>query len=261
MKQNDIRAEIPTSASEKIPGWRYFIVVITMIVLGFVPFLVLVYDDVALLMLFMACAVLWFLVIPFVCGWIYSFVKSIRCRAKHDKILLTLHFVNIIQFIIICTLNTTCSAEIMEAHYIEHKQEFQTFIDNTRHKLPDSTSIDIEFNRRGEIDRLLTNTEIDQSFINELRSDLEKIGCRGFSTNNYNSTNCSVFLFRRIDLGAYYFYLYTHPLTDEEVDKFNNDPGYIVYDRQTLLYYGGGAIGTQEFIGKEEYLQKKGGVQ
>ena len=64
MKQDDIRAELPTSASEKILGWRYFIVVVTMIVLGSAPLLVLVYDDVALLMLFMACAILWFLVIP-----------------------------------------------------------------------------------------------------------------------------------------------------------------------------------------------------
>ncbi|MCR9011132.1 hypothetical protein [Gabonibacter chumensis] len=257
MKQDDIRAELPTSASEKILGWRYFIVVVTMIVLGSAPLLVLVYDDVALLMLFMACAILWFLVIPCIGIWIYSFVKSIMHRTKHDKILLALHIVNIIQFIIICTLNTTCSAEIMEAHYIEHKQEFQTFINNTRHRLPDSTSIDIEFNRRGEIDRLSTNTEIDQSFINELRSDLEKIGCRGFAIG----TNHFVFLFRRIDLGAYYFYIYDHPLIDEEIEKFNHDPGYIVFDRQTLFYYGGGAIGTQEFLGKKVYLQKKGDTQ
>lgn len=58
-------------------------------------------------------------------------------------------------------------------------------------------------------------------------------------------------------MGKYDYQIYHRPLSSEEQKKINESDASIVYSPFVVFEYGGGAIGSQNFVGKDEYLKKK----
>ena len=55
-------------------------------------------------------------------------------------------------------------------------------------------------------------------------------------------------------MGKYDYQIYHRPLSSEEQKKINESDASIVYSPFVVFEYGGGAIGSQNFVGKDEYL-------
>lgn len=229
-------------------------------------------------------AALWFITIPGACLYFYSFVRSLFSNNRHSRKLLWLHTINmlLVCMLAVADLQTgqTCDADTMEAHYRQYGRDMQTLVNDIRHGLPDSTRLSVEFIRYGKVDRLFLkghnsisyNREIDSigmlktrhaqtagitpERLETLYQRLKAVGCRGIDIDNY-SRNPAVLLFRRVSMGAYYFCLYDIPLTDNELKELTSDDAMIVLNRRVVLQYGGGAIGGQNFIGKEEFEQRR----
>lgn len=107
-----------------------------------------------------------------------------------------------------------------------------------------------------KIDSLLIMGGLDRADLNQLEKELKEIGCvsifmRKIPDKSYNIG------FRRIGMGKYSYDIYLCPLTSEAQEEINKSSASIVYSPNVVFQYGGGAFGNQEFIGKEEYMQKK----
>lgn len=63
--------------------------------------------------------------------------------------------------------------------------------------------------------------------------------------------------FRRIGMGIYFYQIYHKPLSLDEQREINESDASILYTPYVVFRYGGGAIGPQNFIGKEEYMKRK----
>lgn len=64
--------------------------------------------------------------------------------------------------------------------------------------------------------------------------------------------------FRRVGLGMYSYKIFHQPLSPEDQRELNGWDTDIVFSPYVAFEYAGGAVGTQHFIGKEEYLERKG---
>ena len=58
-------------------------------------------------------------------------------------------------------------------------------------------------------------------------------------------------------MGKYDYQIYHRPLSSDEQEKINESEASIVYSPFVVFEYAGGAIGSQNFIGKDEYLKKQ----
>lgn len=67
----------------------------------------------------------------------------------------------------------------------------------------------------------------------------------------------ATFRFRRVGMGMYSFRLYDEPLSRAQQDSQNADNRLIVYDDSTVFELGGGVLGAQYFVGKQEFLEKR----
>lgn len=220
----------------------------------------------------------WLFIPAFIVACI-SFVCSLRCNSKHKKILLGLNGVNIllILFIFLNPFNR-CDADIMESHYTEYGRRMEQIYRNLYNKMTPGCSVDIEFehgdvsifhfsNSSGEmksnwdpseekIDSLLIQSGLDRNSLIWLKKELDEIGCISISLQAIPDASFCIG-FRRIGMGKYYYQIYHIPLSSDEQKKINESEASIVYSPFVVFEYAGGAIGSQNFIGKDEYLKKK----
>ena len=197
-----------------------------------------------------------YITIPIIGLWIYSFAKAVVQHTKTDKILLWFHIADLLLLcIIVYALNLPsrkCDAFIMAEYYKgENGWWMRDIADRYRCMLPDSTRLVVEF----ENDSVPQSNILNEQNMKKLKSELEDCGCIGIDINNYSSPNYSVLRFRRIGMGMYSFRLYDHPLTQEQQDSLNANECLIVYNDSTVFEFDGGVFGVQYFVGKDEFLK------
>lgn len=204
-----------------------------------------------------AAIIFFYITIPIIGFWIYSFIKSISRRTKADKILLWFHLADLLILGIgIYFANqppVKCDAFIMEKNC---KGETGFWMRDIAHRyrrmLPDSTRLHVEFDRSDA----LQSDILSKQDLKKLENDLEYFcGCIGIDIDNYSHSGYSTILFRRIGMGMYAFRFYDHPLTPEQRDSLNDDPCLIVYNDSTVFEFMAGVLGAQTFPGKSEYVE------
>lgn len=252
------------------------------ITIQYIAVLLLTFTAIALIisdLIVFVIALLFWAYIPAFGVALISLVSSIRCNTIHKRILLIFNLVNILLFsVVIFNPDGRCNADIMESHYTEYAPRMEQIYHELYNKLPDSCSIEIEFEHGNvssyffsdgknvedmnwspserKIDSLLIMGGLDRADLNQLEKELKEIGCvsifmRKIPDKSYNIG------FRRIGMGKYSYDIYPCPLTSEAQEEINKSSASIVYSPNVVFQYGGGAFGNQEFIGKEEYMQKK----
>lgn len=225
-------------------------------------------------------ALLFWLFIPAVIVSCISFIGSLRCNSKDKKILLGLNGVNILLFLFLF-FNPAgrCDADIMERHYTEYGERMERIYRNLYNKMTPGCYVEIEFEHgdvsifhfsngsgevdsswdpsEGKIDSLLVQSGLDRNSLTWLEKELDEIGCISISLQAVPDAPFCIG-FRRVGMGKYDYQIYHRPLSSDEQKKINeSDYTSIVYTPFVVFVYGGGAFGSQKFIGKDEYLKKK----
>ncbi len=223
---------------------------------------------------------LFWMYIPAVIIAIISFFLSLRCNTEHKRILIGLHLVNITLFAFLLFYpGNKCDADIMEAHYLKYGGRMEKLYKNVYDRLQPERGIEIEF-EHGKVsmfhvtdttgkwnsnwdpseektDSLLQQLELDRAFLKDLKKQLKSIGCISILIEA-NPESPYTIGFRRIGMGMYSYRIYRKPLSADVQKEFQEDDyTSIVFSPYVVFVYGGGAIGNQNFLGKEEYLDKK----
>ncbi len=203
------------------------------------------------------CGAVFYITIPIIGCWLYSFYQSIFRRTKTDIVLLYFHIADVllVGLMIYMALRpaVNCDAYIMEDHYNKYGSEMRSLIKSTRVVLSDSVYFSVEFEDgkcRCDVDALSPDQ------LKALRRSLDDIDCIGLDIRPGQADHANV-RFRRVGMGLYSFELHDRPLTREQRDSINDDYRIIVYDDSTVFVYGGGVWGPQTFVGKEEYIEKR----
>ena len=212
-------------------------------------------NDIMSIVVYCIPFLLYYITIPIIGFWIYSFVKSIIGRTKGDKIFLLFHLIDLLMIGIVSFLLTlpshNCDAFIMADQYKgENGFWMRNIANHYRSMLPDSTRLCFEINDDNSNLNFLSKKDT-----NELIRCLKDCGCIGIDVDNYTNKGYSTIRFRRIGMGMYSYRFYHRPLTHHEQDSINNDMCLIVYNDSTVFEFGGGVFGVQHFVGKEEYME------
>ena len=215
-------------------------------------------DDLWFSLIIVLALVGFFITIPIIGFWVYSFIKAVRRRTKTDKILLWFHIVDLLMCgAVICFANQPthkCDAFIM-AQYCRGENAFWMRSTAARYRsmLPDSTRLHIEI-ENGAVPQSDILSEQDMKELKWLLEDI--CGCIGIDVNNYSNSGYSTMFFRHVGMGMYSFRFYDHPLSLEQQDSLNSKENLIVFNDSTVFEYGGGAFGSQNFPDKEEFIEK-----
>lgn len=207
---------------------------------------------------FLAAFLFFFITIPLVGFWIYSFVKAVRRRTKTDKIFLWFHIADLLLLGgIVYLFNRPpqkCDAFIMAEHY-KNADGFwmKSITESYRRILPDKSRLVFEIDGFEEMNKIDC---LSKRGLKKLKNDLEDLGCIGIEVNNYSKPNYSTLRFRRIGMGMWLYRLYDRPLTSQQQDSINADPCLIVYNDSTVFEFWGGVFGAQIFVGKDEFLKR-----
>ncbi|MCD7899620.1 MAG: hypothetical protein LUH22_07030 [Bacteroides sp.] len=220
-------------------------------------------------------ATIWWLIIPCFILTISSFLDTLFIRKQARKILLPIHLLIIFTILFEIKINR-CDADRMASHYDKHETGFTELIDYTRAAVNDSCRIKVEFESAGlsmfhtytppdntwdmnwneeakaAAPALMEKVGLEKEELNTIQRKLKKIGCIAIQIYpGYTEIG-----YKRVGMGLYYYKIYTHPLTEEQITKYD---GYnTVYYRDNVMFaYGGGAIGSDVFIGKKEFLEKR----
>ena len=224
-------------------------------------------------------ALLFWLFIPVIIISGISFFYSLKCNNKHKKILLMLHIINILLLLFwFFNPSNKCDADIMEKHYTKYGDRMEQIYRNLYDKLTPECYVGIAFEHghvsmfhfsngidemesnwdpsEEKIDSLLFQCGLDRSSLKWLEKKLKEIGCYSISMRTDSDESFCVG-FRRIGMGIYFYQIYHKPLSLDEQREINESDASILYTPYVVFRYGGGAIGPQNFIGKEEYMKKK----
>lgn len=224
-------------------------------------------------------ALLFWLFMPAVIIACISFFYSLRCNTKHKKRLLILHIINIllVSFLYFNPANR-CDADIMEKHYTKYGNHMEQIYRNLYDELTPGCYVDIEFEHghvsifhfsngidkmesnwdpsEEKVDSLLHQCGLGRSSLKWLEIELKEISCVSISMRADPDESFCVG-FRRIGMGKYYYQIYHKPLSLDEQREINESDASILYTPYVVFNYAGGAIGNQNFIGKQEYMRKK----
>lgn len=108
-----------------------------------------------------------------------------------------------------------------------------------------------------KIDSLLLQCGLDRSSLKWLKKELDEIECISVSMRAVPDESFCLGFRRIIGIGKYSYQIYHKPLSFDEQREINESETSVLYTPYVVFQYGGGAIGTQNFIGKEEYMKKK----
>lgn len=233
------------------------VVVVTVVLLAFMiemfdP------DDFGPGFLILSAAVIFFYItIPIIGFWVYSFVTAVVRRTETDRILLWFHLADLVILGFGVYLATRpplkCDAFIMAQNC---KGETGFWMRNIAHRyrdmLPDSTRLYVEFDNDG----IPPSEILSEEDMKKLKRELyDFCGCIGIEIDRPSRTGYSTLLFRRVGMGLYAFRLYDHPLAARQQDSLNADPCMIVCNDSTVFEFRSGVLGAQSFPGKQEYVE------
>ncbi len=213
-------------------------------------------DDFKFLGVIWITLMLFYITVPIIGFWIYSFVKAIKQRTKEDKRFLIVHLVDLLMIVVTAFFLTRppqrCDAFIM-ADNCKGENGFwmRNIASRYRDMLPDSTRLCFEIDNEKSYPHVLSDKNV-----KELKKWLEYCGCIGIDVDNYTNKGYSTIRFRRIGFGMYSYRFYDKPLSRHEQDSINNNECLIVYNDSTVFEFGAGVFGVQFFAGKEDYLNR-----
>lgn len=218
------------------------------------------------------------LFIPALIVAVISFFKSLGFDTRNKRILVILNILNVLIFIFVFFNPTNRQmTEKMEEHYIENGDKMEKLYSTLYDKLAPCSYVDIEFEygkvsrfdfsdglndieqtwnpSEEKVDSLLNESGLDRATLDWLQKSLQDIGCHSIATNTRE--DWYTIGYRRIGMGEYFYKIYHTPLTTSQQDSINDLSYKIVYSPTVVFEYGSGAIGSENFEGKEEYLKKK----
>lgn len=214
-------------------------------------------SDFKFIMTIWIALILYFITIPVIAFWIYSFIKAIFRRTGEDKMFLTVQIFDLVMLgtaaLLISRPSLKCNADIMAEYYNSDNGLWMRDITaHYRNMLSDSTMLYFEIDYDKEFHPYVLSDEDTE----RLRKELKDHGCIGIDVDNYTNWGYSRIRFRRVGMGMYSFRLYDKPLTIDQQDSINKDYHLIVYNDSTVFEFGGGAFGGDSFAGKKEFMKK-----
>jgi hypothetical protein len=112
-----------------------------------------------------------------------------------------------------------------------------------------STVVNQEWNLDKESDKLAEMLLIigwNQKTLNEIKELLDSANCISIE----NASNNASIGFARSGMGKYYYLVFNEILTENEIERYNDDCMYIYYKDNIVLEYGSGATGSLCFPDK-----------
>lgn len=175
---------------------RYITIVLTTVWLFVLMIASVDTDDLMLIDISIIPFLLFYITIPIIGFWIYSFIKSIKGRTKEDKIFLIIHIVDLLMMgIVIFLLNRPpqkCDAFIMEDNYKgENGYWMRNIAARYRNMLHDSTRLCYEIDYDKSYPYILSEEDTKR-----LKRELKDCGCIGIDVDNYTNKGYSTIRFR-----------------------------------------------------------------
>jgi len=173
-------------------------------------------------------------------------------------------------FLVMFSMPKSSKAELID-NYQENKKSLIKLRDEYENLVPDSLAVEIEFNPENKIVSMPPSIDIKIYSLttkkwnnewnieiqsNKLDSMLNKIGWTQKELDYVQklliSANCisiqngeyTTIGFARSGMGKYYYRIYNHDLTADEIENVNDDCMYIYYEKNIVLEYGSGATGS-----------------
>lgn len=100
---------------------------------------------------------------------------------------------------------------------------------------------DLKVNSK-KVDTLLQKLNWTRQTLTTVKEKLDAANC--ISVKSGEPCNIG---FQRSGMGKYYYNIFTAPIADKMIAKYNDSCTYILYNKNVVLEYGGGAIGPQCF--------------
>lgn len=208
---------------------------------------------------------------------VWWWLRSWRLRYTKDIILLVWGVVNVGLFFVIDHYHRI-NAHVMERFYETNQTELAELCQYARTSVPPDTYFHIEFeadtlnmfhvktprdtigsthwdDAEAKKDSLMHVIGLSPQRLNNIKKRLKQLGCIGIAIGKDPHT--TVVDFKRVFFGMYSFRLFDHPITDKDYQRYLDDISTIPYSRRVVFEYGGGAINSDAFPGKEEYLKDR----
>lgn len=203
----------------------------------------------------------WFITLSIIIIVVASFIRClIPPMSLYKKVVLALHILNVVLlflFYIFLPKPAPCDAATMEKHYKEHQADMYDLVNYVNSALDDSCSIKLEYkfdevrvfnieNKREykkcedienqqELETALNIVGLSMQELNMIKEKMHKAGIIGIDISNNPCWNegRSVLQFRWSGSNLYQYYLYDHPITEE--DKHNLFYPYILYNDSVVF--------------------------
>lgn len=203
----------------------------------------------------------WFITLSIIIIVVASFIRClIPPMSLYKKVVLALHILNVVLlflFYIFLPKPVPCDAATMEKHYKEHQADMYDLVNYVNSALDDSCSIKLEYkfdevrvfnieNKREyktckdienqqELETALNTVGLSMQELNMIKEKMHKSGIIGIDISNNPCWNegRSVLQFRWSGGNLYQYYLYDHPITEE--DKHNLFYPYILYNDSVVF--------------------------
>lgn len=203
----------------------------------------------------------WLITLPIIIIVVASFIRClIPPMSLYKKVVLALHILIVVLlflFYIFLPKPAPCDAATMEKHYKEHQADMYDLVNYVNSALDDSCSIKLEYkydevwifnieNKREykkckdienqqELETALNIVGLSMQELNMIKEKMHKAGIIGIDISNNPCWNDgrSVLQFRWSGSDLYQYYLYDHPITEE--DKHNLFYPYILYNDSVVF--------------------------
>lgn len=203
---------------------------------------------------------------------LYSFGYAIftRFQSINARILFTLDCLLIASGIVYAVWRAPelrADAFVMEKNYVAHEDEIWDAVRYTREAMNDSSVVALEF-KKGKVsvpywlfsgyqnaEDLLEQAGLDSLEVVTIGQKLAACKCIGISLGK-NSSYAEVW-FRRVGMGMYRYLLDSEGFSQKQQEDFLNGYSRVPFCDSVAFEYGSGAIGSDKFVGKEAYLQKR----
>ena len=220
--------------------------------------------------------------VPAIIGAIVIMIRSRKMANKSQKFFLAwgiLNVVFLIAYFVFRYPEQQCNADVMAEHYEKHANELDEFISYLDNALDDSVTMRLEFEfgkatmfhvaAKGDSlmfthwgdaeekkDSLMSVVGLTPAEYDKLRDYLHSLGCIGVEISTMPDRACTDIFFRRVRMGMYRFCLFDKPMSQEDKDYYMNAYSCVPYSDKVVFIYGGGAIGSDIFSGKDDFLKK-----
>ena len=224
----------------------------------------------------------WFITLSIIIIGVASFIRClIASMSLYKKVVLSLHILIVVLlflFYIFLPKPVPCDAATMEKHYKDHQADMYDLVNYVNSALDDSCSIKLKYkydevsifnieNKRGlktckdienqqELETALNTVGLSMQELNMIKEKMHKAGIIGIDISNNPCWNegRSVLQFRWSGGNLYQYYLYDHPITEE--DMHNLIYPYILYN-DSVVFEVQDDLSGRGFPDKDKYNSQK----